>query len=206
MPKRACAIANHHGRSMPETISIRRFCPADPTGWLQCRVLSFLDTPYYDDVRQTKEIYENPSIELIALAGNHVFGLIDLECDTETRPVCWKPGELGGSIWHLAVHPDFRRKGIGRKLLGKAQQIAARDGLARFETWTRGGAQACHRYEATDFEKVHAYLQVYFDHQEAEQVVQCRLPESRVIHGFCHYKGVLPPLEMEFRSGWVSIT
>jgi ribosomal protein S18 acetylase RimI-like enzyme len=174
---------------MTEAFTIRPFRIADEAGWLRCRVLAFLDTPYFDDVRQTKEHYENPSIELVALERDRVVGLIDVEYDTEARAVCWLRNGRGGAIWHLAVHPDVQGKGVGKRLLEDARRIAAHDKVVRFEAWTRGDARACEWYEAMGFQKMHAYLQFYFDHEEADQIVRCTMTDSRVIHGLCHYRG-----------------
>lgn len=174
---------------MQNAFTIRPYTPADESGWLRCRVLSFLDTPYFDDVRQTKEHYPNRAIELVAVAKNLVVGLIDVECDSPERTVCWHPGPPGGSIWHIAVHPDFRKEGIGKALLEAARQSARDLGLARFEAWTRAEASACGWYEAIGFEKVFAYLQVFFDYEEASQIVQCTSADMRIIHGLCHYRG-----------------
>lgn len=45
--------------------AVRTYRPTDEEGWLRCRVLSFLGSAYFDDVRQEKEQYEGPSIELV---------------------------------------------------------------------------------------------------------------------------------------------
>ncbi|CDQ40019.1 hypothetical protein BN990_02337 [Virgibacillus salexigens] len=46
-------------------MKIRKYSVDDELGWVRCRVLSFLDTAYYDNVFSEKEKYENPSIELV---------------------------------------------------------------------------------------------------------------------------------------------
>jgi len=38
----------------PAIFAIRRYQPDDHDGWVRCRVLSFLDTQYYDDVRPSR--------------------------------------------------------------------------------------------------------------------------------------------------------
>ena len=38
---------------------IRNYTDKDEQGWLRCRVLSFLNTAYFDNVLNKKEIYEN---------------------------------------------------------------------------------------------------------------------------------------------------
>ena len=109
----------------------------DEIGWVRCRVLSFLDTAYYDNVLKEKEKYENPAIELVAIEDNQVVGLIDIEYEVEERTVCSRGVGLGGMIWHVAVHPDYRRRGIGSQLLYEAEKIAKEKGLNRLEAWTR---------------------------------------------------------------------
>lgn len=37
-------------------------------------------------------------------------------------------------IWHIAIHPDYQRKGIGNKLLKKAEKIAKEKGFILFRS------------------------------------------------------------------------
>ena len=46
---------------------IRKYTEKDEQSWLRCRVLSFLNTAYFDNVLKEKETYENPAIELVAI-------------------------------------------------------------------------------------------------------------------------------------------
>src|SRR5215211_5810104 len=117
-------------------VRIRPYEPSDEEAWLRCRVLSFLGGPYFDAVEREKERYERPSIELVAEEGGQIVGLIDVECEEEPGTVCYDRPGLGGMIWHLAVHPDRQRRGIGTALLREAELRAAERGLVRFEAWT----------------------------------------------------------------------
>lgn len=101
-------------------MEIREYKLEDEAGWVRCRVLSFLDTAYYDNVLKEKEKYENPSIELVAIEKGQIVGLLDVEYEVKEKTVCSRGAGLGGMIWHIAVHPDFRRKGIATGLLKKA--------------------------------------------------------------------------------------
>ena len=62
---------------------IREYKDTDEIGWVRCRVLSFLHTAYFDNVLNKKEIYENPSIELVAELNGQIVGLIDVEYEKE---------------------------------------------------------------------------------------------------------------------------
>ena len=58
--------------------AIRDYTPTDEQSWLRCRVLSFLNTPYFDDVLTSKTPIAAPGFDLVALdAGGTVVGIID---------------------------------------------------------------------------------------------------------------------------------
>ena len=66
---------------------IRHYTENDEQGWLRCRVLSFLNTAYFDNVLKEKEVYKNPAIELVAIIDDQVVGLIDIEYEVEPKSV-----------------------------------------------------------------------------------------------------------------------
>ena len=104
---------------------VRDYRPADESSWLRCRVLSFLDTCYFDDVATAKPVEDDAdgTIELVAVdgdgggggggdrdgdgdgtgegGGDLVVGLMDVAIR----------GELA-TIECVAVHPDYRRAGL----------------------------------------------------------------------------------------------
>ena len=43
-------------------MEIREYQPKDEIGWVRCRVLSLLDTAYFDNVLKGKEKYEDFSM------------------------------------------------------------------------------------------------------------------------------------------------
>jgi ribosomal-protein-alanine N-acetyltransferase len=67
----------------------------------------------------------------------------------------------------LAVHPDFRRRGIARKLLHTALSAAYREGARRSFLEVRAGNQAALKmYEEFGFEIVGRRLHYYRDNNE----------------------------------------
>lgn len=171
-------------------MEIRNYNSSDEIGWLRCRVLSFLDTAYYDNVFKEKEKYKNPAIELVAVENGQIVGLLDIEYDDKEKTVCTKGEGLGGMIWHVATHPDFRRRGIGIDMLETAEQIAKEKGLDYLEAWTRDDDWVNQWYVNSGFNKVHSYLHVFFEgNNEAEKVIRSHEPQYKVIQGFAHYSG-----------------
>lgn len=173
-------------------MEIRFYDPKkDEVGWLRCRVLSFLDTAYFDNVLNKKEKYQNPAIELVAIYNNQVVGLLDIEYEKEEKTVCTNGNGFGGMIWHIATHPDYQRMGIGTRLLEKAEKIAKIEGLNYLEAWTRDDEWVNQWYEKNDFNKVYSYLHVYLDEDdEIEKVMNVnKTTDFQVIQAFAHYSG-----------------
>lgn len=169
-------------------MEIRQYAPPDEEGWLRCRVLSFLHSPYYDDVYREKETYRNPAIELVAVEGEEVVGLIDVELDTPDRSVCsGRPG--GGMIWHLAVHPDHQRDGIATELLDEAGRRARSVEVTYLEAWTRDDPAAVSWYRARGFDLGDSYLHVYLSAADADGFGKQIADGLRIQAAFAHYVG-----------------
>ena len=170
-------------------MEIRSYRTEDETGWVRCRVLSFLDTAYFDNVLREKEKYENPAIELVAIEDGIVVGLLDVEYESEERTVCSRGTGLGGMIWHVAVYPDYRRRGIGTMLLKEAERVAKEKGLNRLEAWTRDDGWVNDWYIRNGFKKVDSYLQVFAEGKELAGAVKNEIPGMHLVQTYGHYVG-----------------
>lgn len=174
-------------------MEIRKYAKYDEAGWIRCRVLSFLDTAYFDNVLQSKEYYGNPSIELIAKEDDMVVGLLDIECDTDEVRVCSKRPGAGGMIWHIAVHPDYRNRGIGSALLGRGIELCKGLGIERLEAWTRDDTWVNRWYENRGFSLIDTYLHVFLDGgREFSDAIETKIPGLMFAQGFAHYVGDEP--------------
>jgi ribosomal protein S18 acetylase RimI-like enzyme len=175
---------------MSGAVRVRPYRDGDERGWVVCRVLSFLDSTFFDDVRTAKERYEHPAIELVAEREDEIVGLIDVECEVEPGSVCEDRPGLGGMIWHLAVHPDHRRHGVATALLREAERQAAGHDLVRFEAWTRDDPEARAWYEARGFDVVLSYLHVYVELAEGlRDLFPTTSDGLRPVRVFAHYLG-----------------
>ena len=137
--------------------SIRPYEPRDEAEWLQCRLLSFFDTDYYDDVKIAKTPLPSDSIQLVAEQGGRIIGLIDVELSCE----------LGGNlasdlatIDSIAVLPDARRRGIGRALFDRAISLLPTQ-VRQLDAWTRESPAANAWYRESGFVEDQVYLHVY---------------------------------------------
>ncbi len=166
--------------------TIRSYRPADEVGWVRCRVLSFLDSAFYDDVEREKERYERPAIELVADDDGDIVGLLDLEYGFDPGTVLADRPGAGGMIWHLATHPDHQRRGVASALLEEVERQARERGLARLEAWTRDDAHVQRWYETHGFAQIDGYLHVYLERDDLRQFDG----ELRLVKAFAHYTGV----------------
>ncbi|MDQ2738860.1 MAG: GNAT family N-acetyltransferase [Actinomycetota bacterium] len=170
------------------SFAIRPYLPTDSEGWLRCRVLSFLHTQYYDDVKPSRSVLAEPAIALVATAavdhiGQHndldrdtVIGILDIEID----------GDAAATIDTIAIHPDHQTKGIGTALLQQALPLLTDRGVATLDAWTREDGPANSWYLKNGFTENFRYLHVYLgDGDDPTGFVTpegCSLPVTAFVH------------------------
>lgn len=85
-------------------------------------------------------------------------------------------------IWHIAVHPDFSRQGIGQQLLYAAETKAKEMNINRFEAWTRDNLWVQNWYEKMKFKMVDSYYHVYFEGSEIKHTIQSNIPNLFLVN------------------------
>ncbi|WP_425449307.1 GNAT family N-acetyltransferase [Dethiothermospora halolimnae] len=168
---------------------IREYKDKDNLDWVRCRVLSFLDSAYFDNVLREKEKYNNPSIELVAEIDNKIVGLIDIEYETEKGTVCYHIDELGGVIWHLAVLPEYRNRGISTLLLNKSIDILKNKKIKKLQAWTRDDKWVNDWYKNRGFNWRESYLHVYIEGNESNETIESKTEKLFICNSFAHYLG-----------------
>lgn len=155
-----------------DNLIIRRYEENDELGWIRCRLLSFLDSSYFDDIRREKEVYDNPSICLVAEENDEIVGIIDVEYEKSKGDVCYLQGELGATIWHLGVLPEYRSKGVATKLWNKVKDELTSEGIKRFEVWTQDDIAANKWYEKQGFQFKEAYLNAFIKGAPKDDIIK----------------------------------
>lgn len=133
---------------------IRDYIESDESEWLKCRVVSLLDTSYYNDVSTRRDEYENDAICLVAEQDGKIIGLIDVEVEQIKGSLCVEGDCIGAVIWHLAVLPEYRRKGVATLLWNEAQKRLLSKNILYCEVWTQEDEPANNWYLSKGFENI----------------------------------------------------
>ncbi len=96
---------------------------------------------------------------------------------------------FGGVIWHLAVLPEYRNRGISTKLLKEAIDILKKKDVMRFEAWTRDDKWVNQWYINRGFKWKENYLHVYSNGKECDMVCDSKIDKLVVCNTFSHYLG-----------------
>ena len=152
---------------------VRPYRRSDERGWLLCRLLSFFDTSYYDDVHTIRTTFDLPSVQLVADLDGELVGLLDIEVDGPAA-----------TIDSIAVHPDHQRSGIASRLLAAALAELPSSVLT-LDAWTREDPSALNWYRRQGFREHYQYLHVYNTSDNPSSEFTAPSPLA-VIHAFCH--------------------
>ena len=171
---------------MIENLIIREYNPSDEKKWLLCRLISFHDSAYYDDVYTKKPVFNNLSLELVAELNGKIVGIIDLEKDSEDGNICYCKSGVGAMIWTIAVLPAYRRYGIASKLVLKVIDWSKSNDVNFIEAWTRDDNWVLDWYESLDFDIFHSYWHIYFKGENTKFLLESNdkdiFPQSVFAH------------------------
>ena len=171
---------------MVEDLIIRPYNSSDEENWLKCRLVSFHDSAYYDDVYTKKPIFNNSSLELVAELNNEIVGILDLEKDNKDGSICYCKSGIGAMVWTIAVLPEYRRFGIARKLVLKAIDWAKNKDIDFIEAWTRDDKWVLDWYKAIGFTRFHSYWHIYFKGDHAKSLFESKDKDIKPQSVFAH--------------------
>ncbi|MCI9889601.1 GNAT family N-acetyltransferase [Micrococcales bacterium 31B] len=185
-----------------QPVTVRPYRPSDEGSWVRCRALAFLDTSYFDNVYPSKVPLDANAMELVAVAldaagAEQVVGILDIELerliefgqviDIEHASEVIQQGIVGrtATIETLAVHPDYRRRGIADALLAHALERLP-SGITTLDAWTREDEAACSWYRAQGFAEDSHYLHVHKDWDESSEGFSAPYGLSAPVIAFMH--------------------
>ncbi|WP_342526770.1 GNAT family N-acetyltransferase [Chryseomicrobium sp. FSL W7-1435] len=164
-------------------MKIIKYEPRYEEGWLRCRVLAYLHTSMYEDVKTEKPQFPGrPTIELIALEDDMVVGILDMVLDTEEIQTSFLAKGLGAFLSVIAVHPDYQGRGIGQKLYEAALEELEKTPIEFIELYTRGDEPANNFYKKLGFElRLETYDVFGVEHSLGKEVVIKGMKNQRLL-------------------------
>jgi len=153
---RECEIKNITSEN-PDIV-IREYRVEDEREWVKCHALVYLDSNERRLLRN-KPKYTGKTIELIALVRGKIVGFTDIELEEVPGSICYKKFDGNGMLWDIGVLPEFRRRGIGTKLLDEGIERGKQLGMKRLEAWSIE-PNAWKFYEKYGFKKFFEYHHV----------------------------------------------
>ena len=157
---------------MVKDLIIRPYNSSDQENWLKCRLVSFHDSAYYDDVYTKKPLFDNSSLELVAEIDGKIIGVLDLEKDNKDGSICYSKSGSGAMVWTIAVLPEYRRFRIASQLILKAVDWVKSKDIDFIEAWTRDDKWVLDWYESLDFNRFHSYWHIYFKGDNAKSLFE----------------------------------
>jgi ribosomal protein S18 acetylase RimI-like enzyme len=108
--------------------------------------IGFLPPMKLSEAKKYWETILKPEVILfIAKINNEIVGSVQLHLCTKQN------GSHRGEIGKLMTHPNFRRNGIGRSLMQKAEERAKQEGRSLLVLDTREGDPSNHLYTSIGF-------------------------------------------------------
>ena len=143
------------------SLRIRYYTPSDEDNWIKCYLSSYIESTYYDELVKVKPRYENQAVELIGLERNEIVGILDIEIEEEPGQLCFDENNRSGIISIIGVIPEYRRRGVGTKLIKKSLKIIQDSyDINRLEIWVRDDPSTLNWLHNLGFKKVQQFYDV----------------------------------------------
>lgn len=117
-------------------VVLRTYREEDEDQWLRVWGQVAVGSQAWVLLHHSKPHYENQALELVAEVNGEIVGFMDVEIED-------KPGQLGylddsrcGFVWEFGVLPEYRGRGIARRMVEYAQEWLEQRGIRRMEFWS----------------------------------------------------------------------
>lgn len=119
-------------------IEVREYRPEDQAAWLETHAIIMTISHAWNYCIQERPAYEGyTSTRLVAVDGERLVGLIDVQYENESGELCFQKDSRGGYVLEFGRLPQYGGSGLGKLLMDAAEADAKRLGFNRLEYWSQ---------------------------------------------------------------------
>lgn len=114
-------------------VKIRDYEDRDENEWMIVHAIILTTSHAWNYSIQQRPVYENDSVKLVALDGEKIVGLMDVEIESKPGMLCLMKDSVGGYVLEIGRLPEYARRDIGRALIREARERLIAKGVRRME-------------------------------------------------------------------------
>jgi len=120
------------------SITVREYLPEDESEWLKVHAIIMSISHAWNYCIQERPDYKGyVSTRLVAVDGDRIIGLIDVQYENEPGELCFQKDSRGGYVLEFGRLPEYGGAGLGKLLMDAAAADARRLGFNRLEYWSQ---------------------------------------------------------------------
>lgn len=120
------------------SVEVRNYCPEDEAEWLKVHAIIMSISHAWNYCIQERPAYEGyASTRLVAVEGERIIGLIDVQYENEPGELCFQKDSRGGYVLEFGRLPEWGGAGLGKLLMDAAAEDAKQLGFHRLEYWSQ---------------------------------------------------------------------
>jgi ribosomal protein S18 acetylase RimI-like enzyme len=120
------------------SVEVRKYCPDDEAEWLKVHAIIMSISHAWNYCIQERPAYEGyVSTRLVAVEGERIIGLIDVQYENEPGELCFQKDSRGGYVLEFGRLPEWGGAGLGKLLMDAAAEDAKQLGFHRLEYWSQ---------------------------------------------------------------------
>jgi len=118
-------------------LKIRDYEDRDEKEWMIVHAIILTTSHAWNYSIQQRPVYTNDSVRLVALDGEKIVGLMDVEIESTPGTLCLMKDSIGGYVLEIGRLPEYAGHDIGRALIREAKERLIAKGVRRMEFWTQ---------------------------------------------------------------------
>ncbi len=120
------------------TIEIRPYRDEDERGWMETHAIIMSISHAWNYCIQERPDYAGyESPRLVAVDGDRIVGLTDVQYENEPGELCFQKDSRGGYVLEFGRLPAYGGQELGKRLMDATVEDAKRLGFSRLEYWSQ---------------------------------------------------------------------